>query len=272
VAALAVVALGYGVIYAVAVLRGAQWRHHVRQGNIAMALVVMALSALWLTPLLNAERISANSQFARFADGRTPVGQLDLFVLDQWGRAGDEMLEAVRALAAAPEQGALRARLAEYDAGIAVVGDLALTEDPAALLADLLAAMPVQPAGATATRDMLLKAIPSIELQSWIDACRSPLPGTERPGCVFVVADLWTDEPGEEALVLLREPAGFMRYEGLAMKDGELQRRSVAAIRGILPDLAEGEALIAALQDTPVALFPAPLNALGVAGGIVLLP
>jgi hypothetical protein len=41
---------------------------------------------------------------------------------------------------------------------------------------------------------------------------------------------------------------------------------------GMLPDRTEGEALIGELQDAPVALAPAPLNALGVAGGIVLLP
>ena len=41
---------------------------------------------------------------------------------------------------------------------------------------------------------------------------------------------------------------------------------------GVLPDLTAGEALIGELQDAPVALSPAPLNALGVAGGIVLLP
>jgi hypothetical protein len=87
-----------------------------------------------------------------------------------------------------------------------------------------------------------------------------------------VVADLWTDEPGEEALVLLREPSGFIRYEGLGMRGGEVQRRSVAAMSGVLPDRAEGEALMAALQDEPAALAPAPLNVLGVAGGIVLLP
>ena len=56
------------------------------------------------------------------------------------------------------------------------------------------------------------------------------------------------------------------------MRGGEVQRRSVAAMTGLLPDRAEGEKLIATLQDTTVALSPAPLNVLGIAGGILLLP
>jgi hypothetical protein len=176
-------------------------------------------------------------------------------------------------LALDPGQEVLAARMAARTQERAESGDpVVIAQEAETLLADLRAVMPVQPAGATATRDMLLAAIPAMELQSWIDACRSPLPGTERPGCVFVVADLWTDAPGEEALVLLREPSGFIRYEGLGMRGGEVQRRSAAAMAGMLPDRTEGEALIGELQDAPVALAPAPLNALGVAGGIVLLP
>ena len=132
--------------------------------------------------------------------------------------------------------------------------------------------MPLQPAGATATRDMLLTAIPSVELEMWIEACRTPLPRTDRPGCVFVVADLWTDEPGEEAVVLLRDPSGYVRYEGLGLGPDGVQRRSVGAMDGVLPDQAEGEAAIAALQDAPPPLRPAPLNMLGVDGGLILLP
>lgn len=270
--ALAVVALGYGLVYAVAVIRGAAWRGHVRQGNIAMALVVMALSALWLTPLLNAERISAGSQLARYADGRTPEGQLDLFALDRWGRAGAAALAELRSLADTPGHEALQARLEDFDAGLVAAADPAMVEDTTALLAELAAVMPLQPAGATATRDMLLAAISADELRMWIADCQTLLPGSDRPGCVFVVADLWPGEPGEEAVALLRDPSGYLRYEGLGMIAGEVQRRSVLPLAGMLPDLAEGVALITALQDAPPPVSPAPLNQMGVAGGLVLIP
>jgi hypothetical protein len=270
---LVVLAAGYAVLYLRALLAGAGWRGWVRRGNLGMALAVLGAAGLWLTPILNAEAISARSQLARLEAGQVTAADLDLAALERWGRAGAQALNLLETRALEPGQDVLAARMAARTQERAESGDpVVIAQEAEALLADLRAVMPVQPAGATATRDMLLAAIPAMELQSWIDACRSPLPGTERPGCVFVVADLWTDAPGEEAFVLLREPSGFIRYEGLGMRGGEVQRRSVAAMGGVLPDLTAGEALIGELQDAPVALSPAPLNALGVAGGIVLLP
>lgn len=270
-AALAVLAAaGYGLAYLVAVLRGAGWAVRLRQANRALPPLVVLLAALWLTPLINAEAISSRSQMARYDGGTVGAQDLDLAALERWGKPGAAALARLAALAAMPEHAALAQRLAARAEG----GEAALVmaEDAEALLSDLRAVMPLQPPGATATRDLLLRAIPAVELQSWIDACRTPLPGGDRAGCIFVVADFWTAEPGEEALVLLREPAGFVRYEGLGMVAGEVQRRSVGALTGMLPDRAEGEALIAALQDAPAALQPAPMNLLGVAGGLLLLP
>ncbi|MBD1202871.1 MAG: DUF4153 domain-containing protein [Rhodobacteraceae bacterium] len=271
-AALAVLAAaGYGLAYLAAVLRGAGWAMRLRRANRALPPLVVLLAALWLTPLINAEAISARSQMARYDGGAVPAQDLDLAALERWGKSGQAALARLAELAAAPEHAALAQRLAARAAG-GEAGALVMAEDAEALLSDLRAVMPLQPPGATATRDLLLRAIPAVELQSWIDACRTPLPGGDRAGCIFVVADLWTAEPGEEALVLLREPAGFVRYEGLGMVAGEVQRRSVGALTGMLPDRAEGEALIAALQDAPAALQPAPMNLLGVAGGLLLLP
>ncbi|TKA94672.1 DUF4153 domain-containing protein, partial [Cereibacter changlensis] len=100
----AVLALAYGLIYALAVLRGAGWMERVRQGNILMALALLALSALWLTPLLNAERISARDQLARFDDGRTALPELDLYALGRWGKPGAEALAQLQARAGEPGQ------------------------------------------------------------------------------------------------------------------------------------------------------------------------
>lgn len=271
-AALAVLAAaGYGLAYLAAVLRGPGWAGQVRRANRWLAGMVVVLAGLWLTPVINAEAISARSQVARYAEGAVTAEGMDLAALDRWGRPGQAALAQLSEWAEMPDQAALAARLAARAAG-GGSGALVMAEDAEALLAALRAVMPLQPPGAVATRDLLLRAIPAVELQSWIDACRTPLPGGARPGCVFVVADFWTAEPGEEALVLLREPAGFVRYEGLGMVAGQVQRRSVGALTGMLPDRAAGEALIADLQDAPAPLTPAPLNLLGVAGGLLLLP
>jgi hypothetical protein len=270
--ALAVLAAaGYGLAHLAAVLRGAAWATHARQANRLLALLVAGLAALWLTPVINAEAIAARSQLARYADGAVTAGDLDLDALDRWGRPGAAALAELADLSARPDHAALAVRLAARAAG-GEASALVMAEDTEALLADLRAVMPLQPPGAAATRDVLLTAIPAVELQSWIDACRTPLPGTERPGCIFVVGEFWTAEPGEEALILLREASGFVRFEGLGMVDGRVQRRSVGSLSGMLPDRAEGEALIAALQEAPAPLQPAPMNLLGVAGGLLLLP
>jgi hypothetical protein len=267
-ATFAILALGYGISYAVAVLRGVGWMARVRQANVTMALALVAAAVLWLTPLLNAQSIAAHSQIARFEAGVTGVDDLDLAALDQWGRAGTAARARLDAIAASPGQEALAKRLAATPAGN--TGPI-MSDDAEALLADLRAILPLQPPGATATRDLLLPAIPAEEVRNWLAACRGSLPDG-RPGCVMVVADLWTDMPGEEAIMLLREETGFVRYEGLGMIDGVVQRRSVWSLAGALPDLADGAAMIGALQMAPPTLSPAPLNRLGIGGGLVLMP
>lgn len=261
------VALGYALGYLWAVARGPGWRARIRRVNLYMAPVVALAAALWLSPLLNAESISANGMVARYESGAVEPDDLDLYALSNWGLAGEAALARLEDLSRQPGQERLAAKLAAKDAAGAVS-----VEQTGALLSELREVMPLQPAGATATRDMLLTAIPAVELEMWIEACRTPLPGTDRPGCVFVVADLWTAEPGEEAVVLLREPSGYVRYEGLGLSANGVQRRSVGALDGVLPDQAEGESAIAALQDAPPPLRAAPLNMLGVDGGLILLP
>jgi len=203
----------------------------------------------------------------RFEAGEVAASELDLYALSRWGVAGEAARARLEALAREPGQEALAARLA----GDALEMPM-LPGEAEALIAELRDAMPLQPPTATATRDLLLAGIPAVELQLWLEACREPLPGGDGPGCVFVVADLWRDAPGEEAVVLLREMSGFIRYEGLGLRDGEVQRRSVVSMAGALPDLEAGAALIAALQEAPPPVEVAPLGALGAGGGILLLP
>ena len=96
-------------------------------------LAMIALAALWLTPVLNAERISANSQFARFTTSGDPA-VLDLWAIRQWGKAGDAVMADLEQ--AAPGNPALAAKLAGTDAD-----PLQPTPDSAALRATLTAQM-----------------------------------------------------------------------------------------------------------------------------------
>ncbi|WP_444668307.1 DUF4153 domain-containing protein [Cereibacter changlensis] len=258
----AVLALAYGLIYALAVLRGAGWMERVRQGNILMALALLALSALWLTPLLNAERISARDQLARFEDGRTALPELDLYALGRWGKPGAEALAQLQARASEPGQEALAERLA----GTPSAGQPQLT--PAETEAALAALMPVRPAGDTALRDSLLAGLSDDERGCWLERCRNRL-ADGRPGCVMLTGDFWPETAGAEAIVLLRDGAEHISTEGLAMVDGLLQRRAVSTLTGLYPQLSG--TVIADLLDAAPAPAPVPLNGLRLGGEMLFL-
>jgi len=260
----AALGLSYGVVYALAVLRGAGWRARIRQGNIAMALVVIGVAALWLTPLANPEAISARSQVARVADGRIPVAALDLYAMDRWGRAGAAARLRLTDLAQQPGFAGLGPALADPEPGPPMPDG----EDPAPLRSALVAILPLQPATATATRDQFLAAADAYDLRSWLDLCNRTLP-QGGPACVMVVADLLPAVPGEEVVLILPDLAGgYVRYEGLSFRGGLLSRHSLWLTDGAtLPQDAAAAALVRGLQAEPPALSPAPLNQISVPGG-----
>lgn len=246
-------ALCYGLSYALAVLRGGTWMARIRSANVAMALAAMAVAALWLTPLLNADRISAQSQYGRYLAANDPA-VLDVWALQTWGNAGAEVIALLAETAKGAGQEALAAKLAETTP----TPDMP-TPDAAALRATLTAGMPVQPASATATRDALLALADVTDLAFWTDRCADPLP-EGGPGCVMVVADFMTGLPGEEALLILRQSDGYISYDGLAQGAGVLLRYGVISPFGALPYYDEGSSLIRDLQKAPPALMPSPFN------------
>lgn len=264
-ACVAVLGLGYGLVYAAAVLRGPGWMQRIRRGNTRLALAVIALAALWLTPVLNAERISAQNQLARFEAGRTPVADLDIPAIGAWGRPGKAAVAALEALAQEDGQEALAAALAG--------GAAAATPDPAALAARLAEGMQLQPATATGTRDVLLGQAEVYQLQDWLQVCETPQAGG-RPACVMVVADLLPLRPGEEAMLLLQRSPDYVEIAGLYLDDqGVLQYRSAVRADGRPIGPAEALALLEAYQAAPPPVTAAELNQLGTGeAGLVVLP
>jgi hypothetical protein len=174
-AALLVIA-GYALSYALAVLRGAGWRGTIRQANVVMALVALAIGVLWLTPLLSAERIAVRSQLAR-----------------------------LRRSAAAPGQEALAQRIAQLD-GAKLRGDMG--ESASAVDARAAALRPVirvVPEGEVLP-EPLLEAIARMADADWAEGCVR-MTAAGNPGCVVILADFGPAVPGRDAL-LLRE-SGF---------------------------------------------------------------
>ena len=264
-ALMAILALGYGVFYALAVSRRAGWMARIRQANVYMALAGLAAAVLWLTPILNAERISASDLVSRYISGVTPVAALDVGPLDDWGSAGVQARATLDALAKEPGQEALAAKLA----GAATP---ALDADPALTLSDLIAILPLQPATATADRDRLLAGVQGYDLASWLAACRTPMPDG-KPGCVMVIADFSQLYPGREAMVVLRDAGDAMRYEALVQAGGAVERRSLSTLQGYLPYDAGGAKVIADMQAAPPVLSRVPLSQITAGGqGIMIYP
>ncbi len=254
-ALMTIFAMGYGVLYAVAVVRRSGWMARIRQGNVIMALSGVAVAALWLTPVLNAERISASDQLARYQSGRTSIPALDISQFGDWGIAGADARTALEALAKEPGQEALATALASA----AVVPPDFTEADPVTVLADLKAILPLQPATATTDRDLLLAGMQPYDLASWLTACRTPM-ADGKPGCVMVVADFSQLYSGNEAIIVLRDTGDYMRYEALVKVNGTVERRSVATLEGYLPYDATGAAIITQLQAGPPIMTPAPLS------------
>jgi hypothetical protein len=244
---------------------GGAWMERIRQGNIRMALGIIVLAALWLTPVLNAERISARDQLARFDAGTTKVEALDLYALRSWGKPGAEAISTLESKAKEPGQEALAAALAGQTGGPVV--------DRAALVTRVVAAMPVQPATATGTRDMLLEAVDDYLLQDWVQVCDQALE-TDKPGCLMVVADLLPNRPGEEAMLFLQRGPDYTEVSGLYLDDaGMAVIRTATHPDGRYLEPAEAAALLRQYQVTPPPVTAAPLNQIGTGEtGLIFLP
>ena len=260
----AAVGLAYGLVYALAVLRGAGWMERIRQGNIRVALGIIALAALWLTPVLNAERISAQSQLARF-EATSRAELLDVYALRSWGKPGAEVIAVLEETAKAPGQEALAAVLAGQTGGPVI--------DREALVAALVAAMPVQPATATGTRDMLLRAVDDYQLQDWTQVCQAGAE-TGMPHCLMVVADLLPNHPGEEAMLFLQRSHDYTEISGLYLDaNGDPVLRTASHPDGRYPDAAEAATLMRQYQEMPPPVTAVPLNQLGTGpAGLIFLP
>ncbi len=260
VALVAVLGLVYGAVYALAVLRGEGWMARIRQGNIGMALLMIVVAGLWLTPILNAERISANNQLARIEAGKTAVADLDIRAMEGWGLPGERALALLTERAQEPGQEALAARLAGVDDPATVGLDADARAEAARVLS---AAMPVQPTSATGTRDMLLSAAETYMLADWQVVCDRRLEDGS-PACLMVVADLLPTQPGEEAILILEREPSYVEVLGLFMADdGMLLSRSVMLPDGSYLATEDAAALLRDWAKAPPPLTPALLNQLG---------
>lgn len=260
----------YGLLYAVSVLARGDWPGRIRKANILMALVTVAVAVLWLTPVLNPQRISASNQIARFVSGKTDIEQLDLWFLGrELGRAGENAVAELAALDPASEAlNKALARLAtaqsRYD-----FEQRWLAGDPPDLIAAITADIAVLPAGAVLPADALEAAFVG-DQSAWASGCarRTPL---GRPGCAVLMADFLEKRPGDEALMFwMTGPASaavqiMQSATATEHSDGGLVFLSGNQFTDITP------ATLDALRDGSFSLAPAAVLSLGVNGVRIIL-
>ena len=260
-AVLAVLGLGYGAGYLVAILRGAGWMARIRAVNLGMALLSLAAAALMLTPILSPERIAARTQLARLLEGRTTAPAADISALADWGKPGAAAMQRLREQASQPGQEALARAIKGVQSSPAPSPD-----DPAALRAALLAAIPVRPADAGEEVKALLDTLEIWQLQVWHADCLTPRPDGAPP-CVLLLADLHPDLPGREFVALRHLVGGGTMVEGYAVGPAGHTAMMVDIAGGIWPD--EGmldRAIAGALRADAPTTRPITLNRLELDG------
>lgn len=196
----ALIVLGYGVLYALAVLRGAAWMVHVRRGNIVMALVSVAAAVVWLNPLVSPEQISARSQKARILIGEVSAQKGDLWYLGRdLGRAGEAAL-ADLAATDDPVFADLRADIERLEAAANRYQFMEdqKEKDAPDYAAQIKAAVTVWPKGASVPQDWL-DGVERASLNLWATSCARITPDGY-PGCLLLVADLLPQSPGSELI------------------------------------------------------------------------
>ncbi|PYF09797.1 uncharacterized protein DUF4153 [Rhodobacter viridis] len=198
-AALAGIMAGYGISYLAALSMGRRWRETLRQANVAMALAILALAGLWLTPLVSPEAIAVRSQIARFEAGKATVAQLPLWEMTHdWGAAGQRGLIALRALA--QDDSALAAQLDRVAAATSAWQLEDASFGGPEMLAMLRAVVMLKPEGA-AWPDGLAEVLVA-ELQPRGIAQCGGKQGGKPDSCALVLADLQPETPGPEAVFL----------------------------------------------------------------------
>lgn len=215
-ASAAAVLLVYGLAYGLAVLIGRRWMARLREANTWMALAVLAVCLLWLSPAFQPERIAALDQKRRAlagAGGATlPLAEL----ARDWGRAGRTALEAIGM--ARPDLTA-EIEMARLGRSRTVPQSL-LAERRAAVVAVL----PVYPEGAALSADSLA-GLTASQLSILQAACARRVSGG--PGCALYRQDetraLFLQKVSEDHATLtpLRLDGGQWRTEGrLVTLDG----------------------------------------------------
>lgn len=214
----------YGLGYCGSVLARTGWMGRIRQVNTAMALTVLAVGMVWMTPVLDVYRLSTNSQIKRFDAGQLSLDQLALWQMaHDWGRAGQAGLTRLEAMTQRPDHaglveriGTVRAETNPYQFEQAILRQTA--PDRAATLFETL---PVRPSGQAVALQKLID-IPTYRVDGWLQGCDQTLEDGQA-ACVLILGGFMPSaSPDDQAVVLYLGPNGQVRADYVHWHDGEV--------------------------------------------------
>jgi len=202
----------------------------IRTVNRRMAMGVIAATALWLTPALNAERIATQSQVARVIRGAADADTAAFWEMaHDWGQAGQAGLDALLARTDLPDHDQIAqrigmARLMASRVAYRRDGDDAGRLDKVAELSDLLA---IRPEG-TPVPVGALTGLRNYDLDAVLRACRRSLPDG-RPACVLVLGQFRPDdgEGTRQGILLMGENDPYRPAISVELRGGRISRSGV---------------------------------------------
>jgi len=197
----------YGLAWGAGAAWPGDWMARLRRANLWMALVTAAAALAWLTPVLDAQRISSRSQEVRFTARGGDLSQLPAWEMaHDWGHAGRAALARLEAREELPRHAELveyiaRARRADSSWNLTAPDEQRETAEAAAALA---ARIPVYPGGGPLPAE-LMTGLQRRLIEEWDAACDRRL-ADGRPGCAAVVARFTSAEDMPQAMILTRLP------------------------------------------------------------------
>ena len=224
----ALVILAYSASYAVLSLLGRDWMGRLRQSNLMLAGLVVLVSALWLTPVLNAERMSVTSQLERARAG-APADALPIWeMIHDWGRAGERGVAVLRDLETHPEHEGILAHVARAET---LDNKYQFNQQQRQdALVPLQEIMPLRPEGVTLPEGSL-DALPTYMQEDMQRGCARKF-DDGLPGCVIIVAPFNPARDDVQAIALWRSQGHFVNLRGIVFNGAQTETNEVAR-RGI---------------------------------------
>ncbi len=214
----AIVAL-YALTYAVAIVLRGPWMARIRQANILVAVVVLGTAAAWQSPLLNAERLSTQSQVARIESGAVAVEDMALFELaHEWGKPGKAGLAALEQGAgqSSPELLAEIERVRSVDMHWQFKNGMN-NRLAASRARDIYENLTVLPEGTEVTLAML-EHLPDYWLRYWSENC----PTNPETGCVLLTAAFSSEVSSLHGILFVPEDTRIFEAYSVFVERGAL--------------------------------------------------